>query len=360
VILALASASDLAGHVVSSSVSRSLLERHGVRHEPLDEDLFAREPEACIGELVSRLQPAIVVSGSSPARGAAPETPEQYLLLEARRAGISSVGILDNWGRYIERFSAGENGVEPMFLPDRLCVLDRRCFNDLISLGAPAENLAITHNPWVDQFVELADARLVSEDESARGLRIIFASQPLAETRHIRHWLFTQDSLFDGLLAALPSLPPGRSHEVTIWPHPAEHEGRWASHRCQRTDVLVLVLEERGSDALAGADLFVTSHSTAAYEALYHGVPCVSFRPEGGTLGTPLIEELGLSSRLEDGNALRRFLASFDPRRHRRALREQRQALSADGLFFSDGRATERVVAEIRSVIRRRSGPRPN
>ena len=359
VIQTLGSASDFEVHVLSTRVSRALLEERRIGHEPLDEDWFASEPETCIGTVVGRFQPAMVVSGSSPARGPAPETPEQYLVLEARRRGTPSVGILDNWGRYEERFAVHARGVDTTLVPDRLCVLDRRSFDDLTSLGIPAAMLTITHNPWVDQFASLSVAGGAAVS-SADVLKIVFASQPLAETRYVRDWPFTQESLLDMLVEALPPLAPGRSHELTVWPHPSEDPGRWVGGRSRRTDVLVLVTDQRGADALARADLFVTSHSTAAYEALYHGVPCISLRPEGGALTTPVIEELGLSRRFENGDDLRRFLASFDPGMLRMELNERRRLLSAAGLFFSDGRATARVVAEIRSILQNREDRRPD
>ena len=84
--------------VVVPAVSAGLLAEQGISFRLLDEAEFATNPEACIATILDEVKPDLVVSGSSPARGRLPETPEQYLIPMARRRGIPSLAVLDFWG----------------------------------------------------------------------------------------------------------------------------------------------------------------------------------------------------------------------------------------------------------------------
>ena len=51
-------------------------------------------------------------------------------------------------------------GSTPALIPDRLCVLDRMCRDDLVDLGLPDHRLVTTHNPALDDLVK--EARLAT------------------------------------------------------------------------------------------------------------------------------------------------------------------------------------------------------
>ena len=342
----------LPGHevsVVSVALSRPLLDGGDVAIESLDEAMFHRDPAACMTTVFDRVKPHVIVSGSSPAKGALPETPEQYGILAAKRLGVPSVGILDYWGMYEQRFVREGTSADLSLVPNKLCVLDRRAFNDLLALGVPPERMAVTHNPWMDRVVRDAlECRSADRQHSRNTLHVLFVSQPFAETRAVRQWSYTQKTLFERLVRALPPLRAGESHRVTVWPHPAESQDRWHDlSAASRADVKVTISDLRGARIFGEIDLLVSGHSTVAYEALYHGVPCVSLRSAGESHDTLLTEELGLTHHLPDFESVRRFLALTDFEKLRRELDIRRESLTAQKVFFSDGNATARVTSEI-------------
>jgi len=183
-------------------------------------------------------------------------------------------------------------------------------------------------------------------------LRLLFVSQPYAETRAARGWPFSQTEILQDLLLALPPARQGTCHLVLVWPHPAEIQHQWQEFDSStREDVVVRLTEEKGAEVLAHVDLMVSGHSTVTYEALHLGTPCISYRPGNAVLSPQMLEALGLVPLLDNANELRRFLAGFDPENMRTKLRHARHLHAQSGRFFSDGQATRRVVTEIGKML---------
>lgn len=353
VIKALSADAAIKVSVVSMEVSRTLCEHYGINAEYLDPQEYQSTPAVSVAALLERLRPDIILSGSSPARGSRPETPEQYGIIEGRRRRIPSVAVLDFWGMYYERFVDCGDRVSPDLLPDVLCVLDGRCQKDLLDLGVPSGRMHITHNPWLDRVAKesMLSSRPSPLTQGVDGFRIVFVSQPLAEMGTDRSWPYDQERVLRFLLEALPE-SSGRPHRVLVWPHPGEHLSRWrnASHY-SRPDVEVLVTEERGASVLAHVDLVASSHSTVIYEALYHGTPVISLRPDGGWLSPMHTDQLKLSLLFDQLDLLSEYFKKMDPIAERRRLLNAKQQLLAKHLFFSDGEATRRVIETVRQQL---------
>ena len=339
--------------IVSLTVSRPLLEQRGIVSEPLDEGGFASAPADCMRTLLKRVRPDVVVSGSSPAKGIPPETPEQHAIIASRSLGVPTVGILDYWGMYKERFTCLGDTVDLSLVPDRLCVLDKRCLDDLTAFGVPAERMSITHNPWMDDVVCRAmEARIDTGRAPVGGLTVLFVSQPFAETAAVRQWSYTQLTLLDRLIECLPTPPDGASHRVIIWPHPAEASDRWSVVGLRsRPGIAIDVSFDRDPRVFTEVDLVVSGHSTVAYEALYYGVPCVSLRPTSLPEEKLLTEELELSHHFDGADSFRTYLATGGVEMSRRNLAARKNVLLSEGLFFSDGHATGRVVSAIEKMV---------
>lgn len=338
--------------VRSLRVSSSLFENRGIAAEPIDEELLAADPSRCINDILEQIQPALVVSGSSPARGIAPETPEQRLVLAARAHRIPTIGILDYWGMYRERFANASGRLDRSLVPDVLCALDTLCRDDLVRFGIPAAKIRITHNPWLDSLAAAFPiARAVPPAPRDAGWRVLFVSQPLAEMRGTRAWGYVQEDVLNGLLDALPVLTPSSKHRVAVWYHPLESASRGydLKHKA-RPWIDVSVSTERGMPFLQAADLVVTSHSTVAYEALHCGTPCVFYRPGAAQVDPLVTERVHLSPTFTDLEALRAFLKSFDSGVERVRIASLREELLKSRVFFSDGKATERVLNLITSI----------
>lgn len=338
--------------MIALAASRPLLDAHGIAASALDEAYFAANPEQCIADLLEHYRPDLVLSGSSPAKGPPPETPEQYLIKVARRRGIVSVAILDYWGLYRQRFCTSGRMADPELLPDQLCVLDIRCQAELLSLGVPMERMHITHNPWLDAMaLKTSKPSPHSCRLSAQERTILFISQPLAEFISQRNFGYTQETMLSSLLSALAGVSPGQPATVVIWPHPAENAHRWQELRqYPHKGIKLIVTRDRSRAILAQVDLVVTSHSTLAYEALYHCTPCISFRPGGGRLEPFITNEIGLTKLIESEEQLKLYLAQFDPDREKQKLLTAKARLRQEQMFFSDGRAAERVLAVLEQI----------
>jgi hypothetical protein len=341
--------------VMAPGETHALFGDHRVSARALPEHAFRANAGGVVSGMIDAAKPDLIVTGCSPAVGPPPETPEQFAALEARRRGIGVLSILDTWQQYPERFCEYRTStLAPALVPDRLCVLDRQSKAQLLALGISGERIAVTHNPALDALVQMA-AHPPGPPSIIQptALNVLFVSQPLAEMAHERNWPFTQATIFNQLCAALPQATVGQPHRIIVWVHPVETSVRWGLIPTGRSDIEKIVIAERGAGFLAHADLLVTSHSTVMFEALYFGTPCISIRPGGRTLPPLVTEGIKLSRTFFELDALRRYLARFDPKAERQALLHKKTALIAEGLFFNDGAATARVTREIRSMLHR-------
>lgn len=320
----------------------------GLACEALDDQAFSFAPETYIAEVFDEANVALLLTGSSLAIGGRPETPEQYAIREARRRNIPSVAVLDYWGMYEERFCSNNGSVDHTLLPDVLCALDQRCREDLLRLGVPTDRVVITHNPWLDSVVRHSyRPPPPSKLQNNLGWRVVFVSQPLKKYRQAGRPSL-QHKLLESLVNALPHVG---FHRVLVWKHPAELVEQWQScGRFNSANVEVCLTEERSPTLLAHVDLVVSVHSTTAFEALHLGTPCLSLR-----MGLPVpqlyIDELGLSKTINSQEELRVFLGAVSPYKLRRQLGVRSKYWCEKGLFFSDGKATDRVMAVVLRLI---------
>lgn len=329
----------------------ALLRSWDLVFDTFDKGMFAADSEAYVAKVFDRVEPQLLLSGASPAKGRAPETLEQFAILEARRRCIPSVAVLDYWGMYLERFSSCGSFVDDKLLPDKLCVLDRCCRDDLLQLGVPGEIMVMTHNPWIDGVVgQVFDLPSPSGLLSNADWCVLFVSQPLSRWQ-LPNKQYLQHELLSDLVRALPP-KERRRHRILVWKHPVEDESRWADiDRFSTNDADVLLSNERGAAILAYVDMVATVHSTIAYEALHYGTPTLSLRSGVENIPASIINVLGLSKIIKSVQELKSFLALADLNVLRIQLLAQKRLLCKEGVFFSDGMATCRVMAEVLQLL---------
>jgi hypothetical protein len=321
--------------------------RFGLRAIPVDETRFFADREGFIHELLLSVRPHLIISGSSVPTASPPETPEQFLSRAAHARGIPTMCVLDTWNYYRERFAIGsDTSREQWLLPSTICALDRVCFEDLRLLGVPANRIEITHNPWLDEVARASMQKLRDLDvpPGENMFSVLFASQPLAQTRHRRNWPYTQYDLFDMLWVAMNRVHGARPKQVIVWLHPKESRDEWRTRGRSDGDVSMVISEERGSPVLKGVDVLVTSHSTVAHEALYFHTPCIMLRPDKPPLEQSLPDRLGLTTIVSSADDLVRQLEAPTGALRLRLAGRKRELL-AEGTFFSNGGATARVSA---------------
>jgi hypothetical protein len=292
--------------------------------------------------------PELILLGSSPARNDGPDTPEQFAILIGRELAIPTLGVLDYWGMYRERFTGPEGQFDLGLVPDTLCVLDELCRDDLTALGIPRHRMVVTHNPWLDQVVAIAER--LTQAWTPENRTVVFASQPLAENASVRGWSMTQNDIFEVLVEC--ARRSGDPWQLEVWPHAAETPGRWPDEWPeQRGHVQIRTRRSGTLGDLARAVALVTSHSTIAHEALHLGVPCVSLRLDKRREAAYMIDRVHLSRTAESPAELQQCLAEVASGAAHARLAERRDELAAQGAFFSDGGATQRVLSEVDRLL---------
>ena len=104
---------------------------------------------------------------------------EDSIVEGASRYNIPSIGILDSWLRYDERFSANKN--RWFYLPDYLVVMDRNVKRDMIKLGAPKHRIFPIGNPFFDNIRKKGakiKKKLKGQVIRREKKRILFLSEP--------------------------------------------------------------------------------------------------------------------------------------------------------------------------------------
>jgi hypothetical protein len=322
----------------------------GIRPAKIETGDFLADPVAFSRDLLRRWQPDLMLLGSSAPTGSAPNTPEQYMTSECHAARVCSVAVLDAWGYYAERFGL-TCGTDLSFVPDVICALDRECQEALIQSGVPADHITVTHNPWLDRIVASNSPPSIRRSDGM--LHVLFVSQPLLENRHVRNWPYTQYELFECLVATLRRVQKQRAVQLLVWLHPSENKEVWRQYLAAAADVAPAVSEKRGPEIYRNVDVLVTSHSTVVYEALHLDVPCFNLRPGDPPLARHLPDIIGLTAKALNEEELATLLLGVDENL-RTAMRTARRHFSTEGMFFSDGQATDRVVARIYSALQHR------
>ncbi|MBT5415209.1 MAG: hypothetical protein HOH66_07235 [Rhodospirillaceae bacterium] len=91
-------------------------------------------------EVVRDFHPDLLLTGTSWGG----TTIDKQMTAAARGAGVASLGILDSWIHYRERFTLETDGLGPLLhLPDRLAVMDNEANAEMIALGFPVDRLAV-------------------------------------------------------------------------------------------------------------------------------------------------------------------------------------------------------------------------
>lgn len=315
-----------------------------------------REQAAWADQVLERVGADMVLIGTSkgPSIGNA-------LILAARQRNVPSLTILDTWFNFASRFSGETPEDRLAFLPDAIAVIDEACRRTMLAEGFPPELLHITGpgTPYLDSLARYAAAPGpalrareglgIGRDEAL----LLFASQPLsadyAPAPGHPDWLgYTEKTAFAGLLQALSLLGNPANLRILLKLHPREAAGGFDALAAS-SGVPVLPGQDLGPrEAVAACDIVVGMTTILLVEAVLMGKPTLSYQP--GRLGEdPLafVTGSGACPRLDDpeslAGALEDILAPGGPPPGLGRARER---------FVVDGRATERIVALARRLLR--------
>jgi len=191
----------------------------------------------------------------------------------ARSLGVFSIGVIDHWVNYRERFI--RNGEE--VLPDELFVADEdakteavRCFPHLPVVVLP--------NRYLEGLVALINA-LSSEPSERPGSHILYVLEPIRQP-----WGNNEESgefqALDFFLERVGALGLGHTPDIRLRSHPSDPPGKYASWMT-RYGELNLTIDTSSSlaEAIAWADWVVGCQSFAMVVALYANRRVISTNP---------------------------------------------------------------------------------
>ncbi len=163
-------------------------------------------------KIIKNENPSIVITGTS-----SNDNSENYFRLVAKKFGIPTVSILDQWMNYIQRFQCNKEDLK--CIPDIICVMDEVARDDMIKDGFESSRIAITGNPYFDDlftFKEEFDKEKVKEFRRLLGIDkdeylITFASEPIENSEDDNYkirdeWGYTEKTVISSLLTALENI----------------------------------------------------------------------------------------------------------------------------------------------------------
>jgi hypothetical protein len=271
--------------IFSYREGRRILKNRGYIHSELDENLDVTGAtgilRACNADFVlsdTSLNSLAVTSAEL----------EKYFFLAARQLKIPSLSVLDYWSNYTIRFS--DNRRNLIYLPDRIAIMDRQAFDEMVSEGFPADSLVITGQPAYDELQErkprFSDERkkqILEDLGIAPGdLAVVFASEPVLSGNplHTQHPGYTEETVLQLLIASLDAIHAGTGLRIVliIRPHPKEDPEKFKNIKGRNTRI-VLSTEGDSRDVVMAADLVTGISSTILIEACILGCIVASLQP---------------------------------------------------------------------------------
>jgi hypothetical protein len=305
-----------------------------------------------VSNVLDLYQPDIIITGSSRPYDYEPVTPEQFFVEISKEKNIISISILDYWGEYLERFSSFDGDFNLSFVPDKICALDQISKKSLLSLGIKKDNIVLTHNPNFDKVVHEtfnSKSLLISEKSE---FNVIFISQPLIESKDKYNQGYSQIDMFNNFLFFLTSWECHKSKNVKVWLHPKEDKKKWNKVISEASSefIKIDVFEQRDSKIFEWADFIVSGFSTLIYQALYYLLPVISMQIGLNKKDQLITNELDLSIPLYSKEEINILSKDFDIFFHSRKLEKQKNKLTSQKIFFSDGLATKRIISIINNI----------
>jgi glycosyltransferase involved in cell wall biosynthesis len=273
---------------------------------------------------------------------------EDQFVVEARQRNVPSVGILDSWMLYDERFS---DGTDPWaFLPDTMIVMDEVAKKEMVQLGAPVDRLLPLGQPQMDQI----PGRAMTDDQKGRlrrdlgvekGHLVLFLSQDMSNFYGGRDPCrerigYTEQEVFQDLEKALSDIAShrGESIHLVVKLHPREAVGKY-------TGSSATVFKDRDPyELMLSADLVVGMDTILLLEAGLMGCPTLSYQPGRKGTETLVTNRLGMGSFCYESDRLSGRVEKllFDEEERAKSVRTMRQFPYKSG-------AVDRVVEWIMS-----------
>lgn len=239
-------------------------------------------------EVIKRFSPDFILLGTSE-----PEDPllgrlEAVCAAAAKKMNIASVSVLDYWTGYRDRFSLNSRQ-ELDALPDRICVMDTKAKDTMISDGFPPEKIYLTGNPHWDKLEAISRNLAAVDRKKLRGVfgieesttMVLFISQPLSDRRFLKH-AYTESDVLSDILSILS----GRQEAVLcIKVHPRQNpeDFSWVEGVLGKNRVKIISGNTYDLYHLGlAADNVIGMYSMLLVEYALLGIPVISYQPVSG------------------------------------------------------------------------------
>jgi hypothetical protein len=215
---------------------------------------------------------------------------ELKFVAAAKSTAVPSLGVLDSWTNYSERFQTGGHVA---VTPDRLAVMDERARAALVSVGFDAGSLVVTGQPALDRLTAVRAGFTAPQRSAVRKLWnaresssvVLFASQPFTAMYSAGNTTlggpfgFDEFTVLALLIEALDeTAASGRDIALVVRPHP--REDRAGLDQLKANHLRIVVSNHPSAhDAVLSADLVVGMNSILLLEAAQLGAVVLSLQP---------------------------------------------------------------------------------
>lgn len=303
-----------------------------------------------------QIVPDLVLTGTAQQEGKADDVLEQTIAVAARRLGIKTLAVLDFWdgvGNYYKRFTDERTGKKLELLPDRVGVLDNIALADMLAEGFPADRLEVTGNPHFDDLPAKAMA-FTKEKRNEILQKIGLSGDTLfffggnafknANSNAGYYWDLDIVRIIAQSLQGLGNVGTA----VRLHPRMPDDQKQEIADFIQNSGANMKLVTDIDSQTLAlVADLVIVAFSTLGLEAVFMRRPCVSAQPGSVKENDVLIVSnkgvIPVGYTAQDCRQL--LIKAADPE-------YRRQLLEMSSGFATDGKATERVVQLVYSLLK--------
>lgn len=274
--------------VIAKEYAKDVFEKADIVYELFKGEISKKKVE----EMLKMIAPELIVTGTS-----ADDFLEKYVWLTARKLGIKTIAILDQWINYgirfseyslcdIEKFEADH---KVTYLPDYLCVMDEAAKYRSRADGIPEGIIRITGQPYLEMFKkELLGVNedRIREIRNLYGIKgkdklVIFASEDISKTYDDDldnpYWGYNEKTIFPKVIDVIKRIELlDQKIHIVMRPHPKEEFGYWERYLKENGCNFVIDNSLESKEVIAAADMIIGMQSMFLLEAVLAEKPVIS------------------------------------------------------------------------------------
>ncbi len=288
VIKALSKNKQFEAMCIAAGPAKSIFQKEKIKF--IDADKLS---DAKLFKISGNFDPAVFISGTDFGF-----TVDKKLLLFFKHKKIKTIAILDFWVNYRDRFS--EKNGDFKYLPDIVCVMDKRAKKEMVDEGFDPSKLIVTGNPYFDYF-----SQKIKKNKEKKN-KILFISQPYSEIKN--NLGYDEFVVLNDLVGALNEL--NCSYSLILRPHPREGVAKFKGYSKGNNNVKIdnkTSIEKLISDC----GLIIGMNSMVLFQAAIYGKRVISYQPDLGSKDALPSNGYGLSILIKKRKDLLRLIKKY-------------------------------------------------